>query len=98
MAKHQSVYFQVKSRSDFETVRTQLRALTYVRDGASGTTEDPEAFWFEMEFAMPQVVKGLREPLQTAVPDGLIQRIIPCPKGNGRSLSRQLDLFGGTAC
>lgn len=92
----QSVFIQMTSPREFDTVHHALRGLAPVRASGRGTASDPKAYWFEMQFDQ-KGTQSLKELLLTALQpfDVTLTRLMPVPSGTGPTMAKQMDLFEG---
>lgn len=89
-------FVQVACEADarsFETIRKLVARVGRVRDKGRGTSEDPQAGWFEVSSTTCGSIAEVRAVLQ---PLGVqVQKVLEIDRGEGKLQARQLSLFGG---
>ena len=69
------------------------REIKGVRDSDLGTAKDPKSAWIEFSTEHLDTVLAVRQHLSLTFPDAHFPEVIEVTKGEGRTQSRQLDLF-----
>ena len=103
MTRSRYVNFYVRigncDRQSLVRLMETAKQLGSIRDSGHGTAKDPNSAWFEIR-AKDWIVsiEALRQNLSMiGIDNSIIPEVIVVDPGEGRTQSRQLDLFGGGA-